>query len=85
MVAINFALPGVGASLTAPSHLPPLFFQILANTPPTNLASKKSGHGLVNMAARAQKIGGRLTLSSHVNEGTRVVLDLPKEAFLAHR
>ncbi len=48
-------------------------------------AAKKSGHGLVNMAARAQKIGGRLTLSSHVNEGTRVVLDLPKEAFLAHR
>ena len=48
-------------------------------------AAKGTGHGLVNMAARARKIGGRLTLSSHVNEGTRVVLDLPKEASLVHR
>jgi signal transduction histidine kinase len=48
-------------------------------------AAKGIGHGLVNMAARARKIGGRLTLSSHVNEGTRVVLDLPKEASLVHR
>lgn len=47
--------------------------------------AKGTGHGLINMAARAQKIGGRFTLSSTVNEGTRVVLDLPKEASLAHR
>jgi signal transduction histidine kinase len=31
------------------------------------------------MAARAKKIGGRFTVLSQVNEGTRVVLDLPKE------
>jgi signal transduction histidine kinase len=38
-----------------------------------------TGHGLRNMAARAKKIGGRFTVLSQVNEGTRVVLDLPKE------
>lgn len=43
-------------------------------------STKGSGHGLRNMAARAQKIGGRLTVLSKMNEGTRVVLDLPKEA-----
>lgn len=48
-------------------------------------ASKGIGHGLANMAARAQKIGGRLTVLSKTNEGTRVVLDLPKEAALACR
>jgi len=42
--------------------------------------AKWPGHGLGNMAARAQKIGGRFTILSKVNEGTRVVLDLPKEA-----
>ena len=47
--------------------------------------SKGVGHGLANMAARAQKIGGRLTVLSKTNEGTRVVLDLPKEAALARR
>ena len=48
-------------------------------------ASKGIGHGLANMAARAQKIGGRFTVLSKTNEGTRVVLDLPKEAALAQR
>jgi PAS domain S-box-containing protein len=43
-------------------------------------AAKRAGHGLTNMAARAQKIGGRFTIVSKVNEGTRVVLDLPNEA-----
>ena len=43
-------------------------------------AAKGTGHGLRNMAARAQKIGGRFTVMSKVNEGTRIVLDLPKEA-----
>ena len=42
--------------------------------------AKGTGHGLSNMAARAQKIGGRFTVLSKVNEGTRIVLDLPKEA-----
>lgn len=43
-------------------------------------AAKVAGHGLSNMAARAQKIGGRFTVLSKVNGGTRIVLDLPKEA-----
>jgi signal transduction histidine kinase len=43
-------------------------------------AAKSTGHGLANMAARAQKIGGRFTILSKANEGTRIVLDLPNEA-----
>ena len=43
-------------------------------------AAKGIGHGLANMAARAQKIGGRFTVLSKMNEGTRIVLDLPKVA-----
>jgi signal transduction histidine kinase len=35
------------------------------------------------MAARARKIGGRFTVLSKVNKGTRIVLDLPKEASAA--
>ena len=42
-------------------------------------AARRTGHGLTNMAARTQKIGGRLTVMSKVNEGTCIVLDLPKE------
>ncbi|MGH7181038.1 MAG: sensor histidine kinase, partial [Nitrospiraceae bacterium] len=40
--------------------------------------ARRTGHGLTNMAARAQKIGGRFTVSSKINEGTRVVVDFPK-------
>jgi signal transduction histidine kinase len=47
--------------------------------------AKGTGQGLLNMAARAQKIGGRLTVSSKINKGTRVVFDLPKEASTARR
>jgi PAS domain S-box-containing protein len=43
-------------------------------------AAKRTGHGLTNMAARAEKLGGRFTILSKVNEGTRIVLDLPNEA-----
>jgi signal transduction histidine kinase len=43
-------------------------------------AAKKIGHGLANMAARAEKLGGRFTILSKVNAGTRIVLDLPNEA-----
>ena len=42
--------------------------------------AKGIGHGLSNMAARAQKLGGRFTVLSKVNVGTSIVLDLPKEA-----
>jgi PAS domain S-box-containing protein len=41
--------------------------------------AKGVGHGLANMAARARKIGGRFTILSKENEGTRIILDLPKE------
>jgi len=40
-------------------------------------AATGTGHGLANMAARAQKIGGRFTVLSKVNKGTSIVLDLP--------
>jgi PAS domain S-box-containing protein len=40
---------------------------------------KAGGYGLRNMAARAQKISGRFTVLSKENEGTRIILDLPKE------
>ena len=43
-------------------------------------AARRTGRGLINMAARAQKIGGRFTVFSKINEGTRIVFDLPKEA-----
>ncbi|HEY6640207.1 MAG TPA: PAS domain S-box protein [Nitrospiraceae bacterium] len=43
-------------------------------------AATGTGHGLANMAVRARKIGGRFTVMSKVNKGTRIVLDLPKEA-----
>ncbi len=41
------------------------------------------GHGLANMAARAEKIGGRLTIRSKPKHGTWVIFDLPKEAPVA--
>ena len=43
-------------------------------------AATGTGHGLANMAVRARKIGGRFAVMSKVNEGTRIVLDLPTEA-----
>ena len=36
------------------------------------------GHGLDNMTARAQKVGGLLTIRSEPRGGTRILLDLPK-------
>ncbi len=40
---------------------------------------KAGGYGLRNMADRARKINGRFTVLSKENEGTRIILDLPKE------
>ena len=42
------------------------------------------GHGLGNMAARAKKVRGQFALHSKPNEGTRIVLDLPKDTTYAH-
>jgi signal transduction histidine kinase len=41
--------------------------------------AKRNGHGLRNMASRAQKIGGKFSILSKVNEGTRIVFDVPRE------
>lgn len=38
-----------------------------------------AGRGLINMADRAQKIGGSFTIRSEPHRGTRIVLDLPKD------
>ncbi|HBH78854.1 MAG TPA: hypothetical protein DDY39_03410, partial [Nitrospira sp.] len=42
------------------------------------------GHGLGNMAARAKKVRGRFAIQSKPNEGTRIILDLPKDTTYAH-
>ncbi len=38
------------------------------------------GHGLENMAARGQKVGGLFAVRSEPGKGTRILLDLPKRA-----
>lgn len=42
------------------------------------------GHGLANMAARAQKVRGVFAIQSKPNEGTTVSLELPKDTTYAH-
>jgi signal transduction histidine kinase len=42
------------------------------------------GYGLANMAARAEKVGGRLVIRSKPKHGTRVIFDLSKETPVAH-
>ncbi|MBX3324691.1 MAG: PAS domain S-box protein [Nitrospira sp.] len=42
------------------------------------------GHGLSNMAARAQKVRGVFFLQSTPSNGTKISLDLPKETTYAH-
>ena len=42
------------------------------------------GHGLANMAARAQKIRGLFAIQSKPHRGTRISLDLPKDTHYAH-
>jgi signal transduction histidine kinase len=37
-------------------------------------------HGLANMSARAAAVGGRLEIESAPGDGTKVVVDLPREA-----
>lgn len=40
---------------------------------------RKRGHGLVNMAARAEKIGARFSLASAPDGGTCITVELPRE------
>jgi PAS domain S-box-containing protein len=42
------------------------------------------GHGLGNMAARAQKVRGSFTLQSKPWKGTKILLDLPKDGHYVH-
>ncbi|MDH5739803.1 MAG: PAS domain S-box protein, partial [Nitrospira sp.] len=42
------------------------------------------GHGLANMAARAQKVRGSFVLQSKPWKGTKILLDLPKDGHYAH-
>jgi PAS domain S-box-containing protein len=42
------------------------------------------GHGLANMAARAHKVRGLFVVQSRPDKGTRISLDLPKDAHYAH-
>jgi PAS domain S-box-containing protein len=42
------------------------------------------GHGLVNMAARAQKVRGSFAVQSKPDKGTKISLDLPKDTHYAH-
>jgi len=50
----------------------------------TPKAAKGIGHGLSNMAARAQMLRGRLTVVSKRKEGTRIFLDVPNNALPVH-
>lgn len=43
------------------------------------------GHGLANMAARANRMGGRFAVRSKPGRGTRITIDLPKEETNAAR
>jgi signal transduction histidine kinase len=38
------------------------------------------GHGLVNMAARARKLGGLLEIHSRPRQGTKVLFDMPRRS-----
>lgn len=42
-------------------------------------AGRRRGHGLHNMAARAEQLGARMAVLSAPGRGTRVVLDIPKK------
>ncbi|MDF0675775.1 MAG: PAS domain S-box protein [Nitrospira sp.] len=42
------------------------------------------GHGLVNMAARAQKVRGLFAIQSKSDKGTRISVDLPKDTHYGH-
>lgn len=41
---------------------------------------KPSGHGLRNMAARAQKLGARFEITSVPAQGTRIIVEIPQGA-----
>jgi PAS domain S-box-containing protein len=40
-------------------------------------SARDVGHGLINMAARARKLGGRIEVRSRPRQGTKVLLDIP--------
>jgi signal transduction histidine kinase len=40
-------------------------------------AARQGGHGLINMAARAEEMSGTLTISSSPGQGTRIMVQVP--------
>lgn len=44
---------------------------------------RPSGYGLANMTARAKKLGGQLTIRSHVGRGTKILAEFSLEPILA--
>jgi PAS domain S-box-containing protein len=40
-------------------------------------SARDAGHGLINMSARARKLGGRIEVHSRPRQGTKVLLDIP--------
>lgn len=44
---------------------------------------RPSGYGLANMTARAKKLGGQLTIRSHVGRGTKILVEFSLEPLLA--
>jgi two-component system, NarL family, sensor kinase len=45
---------------------------------------RPSGYGLANMRARAKKLGGQLTIRSHVGRGTKILAEFSLEPVLTH-
>ncbi len=41
-------------------------------------SARDVGHGLINMTARARKLGGRIEVRSRPRQGTKVLLDIPR-------
>jgi NarL family two-component system sensor histidine kinase LiaS len=42
--------------------------------------AKRRGHGLHNMAMRAQKLGGTFRVIAHPGQGTRILVEFPQDA-----
>ncbi|MBK8903179.1 MAG: sensor histidine kinase [Anaerolineaceae bacterium] len=50
-----------------------------------NFSEDESGYGLRNMRDRARLLGGQLLIDSSQNQGTRILLTMPKETTETHK
>ncbi len=41
--------------------------------------ARRDGHGLINMTARVEEMGGTLTIASSLGQGTRILVQVPYE------